>query len=109
MPTMSPSRKGMRQPQDSNAEVDMLAAKTAPTAEPSKMPAPAPHAASAPIKPRRPSRAFDQEHHRTGIFAANRKSLQHAQQRERGRRQEAQRRISRQQSDQESRDRHGRD
>src|SRR5262245_56119300 len=39
MPTMSPSRKGMRQPQDSNAAVDMLAAKTAPTAEPSRMPA----------------------------------------------------------------------
>src|SRR5215471_13441234 len=57
MPTMSPSRKGMRQPQDSNAAVDMLAANTAPTAEPSRMPAPAPHAVSAPIKPRRPSGA----------------------------------------------------
>src|SRR5215472_6131102 len=57
MPTMSLSRKGMRQPQDSNAAVDMLAANTAPTAEPSRMPAPAPHAVSAPIKPPRPSGA----------------------------------------------------
>jgi hypothetical protein len=40
--------------------------------------------------------AFDQEHHRTGIFAANRKSLHHPQYGQRDRRQEAPRRVSRQ-------------
>ena len=47
----------MRQPQASSAAVDMLAAKPAPTAEPSRMPAQAPHDVSAPIRPRRPSGA----------------------------------------------------
>jgi hypothetical protein len=47
----------MRQPQASSAAVDMLAAKAAPTAEPSRMPSAEPDAASAPIKPRRPSGA----------------------------------------------------
>ena len=47
----------MRQPQASSAAVDMLAAKVAPTAEPSGMPAVEPEAPSAPIKPRRLSGA----------------------------------------------------
>ena len=47
----------MRQPQASSAAVDMLAAKAAPTAEPSSMPTVAPEAPNAPIKPRRPSGA----------------------------------------------------
>src|SRR5262245_11492988 len=110
MPTMSPSRKGMRQPHDSNAAVDMLAAKTAPTAEPSRMPAPAPHAVSAPIKPRRPSGARSTRNTIELVYSPPTESpWHHAQQRERGRRQEAQRRIPRQQSNQESGDRHGRD
>jgi|GEM_PF-2969688 len=44
----------MRQPQASSAAVDMLAANPAPIAEPSRMPAQAPHEMNAPIRPRRP-------------------------------------------------------
>ena len=52
---------------------------------------------------------LDQEHHRAGVFAADRQPLHHAQQRERDRRQDAERRIARQQPDQDGRDRHGGD
>jgi hypothetical protein len=54
-------------------------------------------------------RVLDQEHHRAGIFAADRKPLHHAQQRQRDRRQQAERCVSRQKPDQEGRDRHGGD
>ncbi len=54
-------------------------------------------------------RVLDQEHHRAGIFAAHRKSLHHAQERQRDRRQQAECRVSRQKPDQEGRDRHGGD
>ncbi len=54
-------------------------------------------------------RVLDQEHHRAGIFAADRKPLHHAQQRQRDRRRQADRRIAGQQPDQEGRDRHRRD
>ena len=47
----------MRHPQDSSDVVDIVAAKPAPTAEPSRMPPHAPHDVKAPIKPRRPSGA----------------------------------------------------
>ena len=47
----------MRQPQASSVASDIEAAKPAPTAEPSRMPPLAPHDASAPITPRRPSGA----------------------------------------------------
>jgi hypothetical protein len=74
------------------------------------MPPVAPHEVSAPIKPRRPSRACStREHHRAGVFAAHGQPLHHAQQRERDRCQKAERRVSRQQPDQEGWDRHGGD
>ena len=57
MPTIRPSRNGTRHPQDSSDAVDIVAAKPAPTAEPSRMPPHAPHDAKAPITPRRPSGA----------------------------------------------------
>src|SRR4029077_21151661 len=57
MLTTSPSRNGMRHPQDSSAAVGIIAAKPAPTAEPSRMPPHAPHDVNAPIRPRRPSGA----------------------------------------------------
>ena len=61
------------------------------------MPAVAPHDASAPIKPRRPSgRVLDQKHHRARVFAADRKPLHHAQEGERDRRRQAERRVARQ-------------
>ena len=71
----------MRQPQASSAAADMLAAKPAPTAEPSRMPPQAPqdveraHQAAAAFR-----RVLDQEHHGAGIFAADRKPLHHPQQ-----------------------------
>ena len=57
--------------------------------------------------PRR--RPLDEENQRAGIFAAGRQPLHHAQQREQHRRGDAQRRITRQEADQEGRDRHRRD
>jgi hypothetical protein len=51
-------------------------------------------------------RVLDQEYDRAGVFTADRKSLHHAQERQRDRRQQAKRRISRQKPDQEGRDRH---
>ena len=47
----------MRQPQASSVASDIDAAKPAPTADPSRVPPPAPDDASAPIRPRRPSGA----------------------------------------------------
>ena len=50
---------------------------------------------------------FDQEHHRAGVFSTDRKALNHAQQGEHNGCQKSERRVSRQQSDQKGRDRHG--
>ncbi|MEA3154113.1 MAG: hypothetical protein QOK44_1702 [Betaproteobacteria bacterium] len=47
----------MRHPQDPSAAVGIIAAKPAPTAEPSRMPPHAPHDVNARIRPRRPSGA----------------------------------------------------
>jgi hypothetical protein len=54
-------------------------------------------------------RVLDHEHHRARVLAADRKPLHHAQQGERDRRQQAERRVARQKADQEGRDRHGGD
>src|SRR3954466_3295129 len=97
MPTTSPSRNGMRHPQDSSAAAGIIAAKPAPTAEPSRMPphAPRTHQATAAFR-----YTFDQEHHRAGVFSTDRKALNHAQQGEHNGCQKSERRVSRQQSDQ---------
>src|SRR5712675_1376933 len=99
----------MRQPQASSAAVDMLAAKAAPTAEPSRVPIAPPVAANAPIKPRRPSGACSTRNTIELVYSPPTESLHHAQERQRDRRQQAECRVSRQKPDQEGRDRHGGD
>jgi len=98
----------MRHPQDSSAAVGIIAAKARADGGAQQ------DAAARPARRQRTHQAtaafrcaFDQEHHRAGIFPADRKALDHAQQGERNRCQKPERRVSRQQSDQKGRDRHG--
>jgi hypothetical protein len=94
----------MRQPHASSVSVDINPAIVAPTPDPSRVPTPEPQAAIQSATPRRGT--LDQEHHRTRVLAADRKPLDHAQQNEQHRGQQAERRVAGKKAHQEGRHRH---
>lgn len=90
----------MLQPQASSAAVDMLAAKAAPTAEPSRMPTVLPAAPSAPNKPRRPLGACSTRNTNELVYSPPTESpLHNAQQGEPDGRQQTNGLMARQQAD----------